>query len=412
MNKEQKRRVSVWTDFGKLEEVILHRPGKEMENLDPERLTELLFEDLPDLPQMQKDHDYFAKLLRDNDVKVHYIEELAGDLFDQRPDLKEPFVNKFLSESNLTPSITAIAKKWLMNLSSGKAMVDAMIAGATPEELGIKSDRSLILDPLPNILFQRDPFSTIGNGFMISNFTKSARKRESMFIDYIMRFHPDFTDATTYYKRTMPDSIEGGDVIVLNKQTILIGVSERTSAKAIQKLAAIIRSDSTTSFKHVYAITLPESRLFMHLDTVFAVVDYAKFIAHPILFADDIKLKITDYWPEMPITLSMSLREFLKFVLNTEPTIITCGDKSRLDAAREQWNEATNVLVIAPGKLIGYNRSPLTTAALRKSGVEVLEIPSSELIRGRGGPHCMAMPIRRAQTKCCPMPSNDCHSNC
>ena len=404
MNCIDKRRVSIWTDFGKLEEVIIHRPGEEMNHLDPERLSELLFEDLPELPTMQKHHDYFADLLRKNGVKVHYIEGLAADLFDKKPNLKLEFIDLFLKESNLSPEVSVAAKKYFLGFKSNKALVDAMIAGATPEALGIKSNESLAIDPLPNILFQRDPFSTIGNGFMISNFTKPARKRESMFIDYVMRFHPDFADATTYYKRTFPDSIEGGDVIVFNKSTVLVGVSERTEAKAIAKLATMLINDPTTSIKHVYAIHLPTSRLFMHLDTVLAIVDYGKFIAHPILFADNIKLKIVDYAVTPNKMLSMSLREFLTFLLNTPPVIIPCGGNSRLDAAREQWNEATNVLAIAPGKIISYNRSPLTINLLRQAGVEVLEIPATELIRGRGGPHCMSMPIRRAKTHCCAEP--------
>ncbi|WP_339022712.1 arginine deiminase [Spiroplasma endosymbiont of Crioceris asparagi] len=387
-------KIKVYSEIGKLNSVLLHRPGKEVENLTPELLERLLFDDIPFLKIARQEHDNFASVLKANGVKVYYIEELMAETIEQNPEIRSEFINKFVEEAN-------IDKKWkqqyleFITKMPNLEMVNEMIGGTMKIDLDTsnKEDYPFITDPLPNTLFQRDPFASSGKGIILNHMWSVTRNRETIFPEYVFKYHKDFKDTPLWYERDSKDNIEGGDVMVLNADTLVIGASQRTSLNAIEKLSKKILKEDT--FKQIIVLELPKSRAYMHLDTVFTNIDYDKFIAHPLIFDDENLFKIYKITENKKELLNQSLSELLKELIGKEPIIIKCGGEDKIAAGREQWNDGTNVLTIKPGVVIAYERNHKTISMLKDAGVKVLEVPSSELSRGRGGPRCMSMPIER-----------------
>ncbi|MDE5168715.1 arginine deiminase family protein, partial [Paenibacillus larvae] len=258
------------------------------------------------------------------------------------------------------------------------------------------------LDPMPNLYFTRDPAAAIGDGLSINKMREPARRRESLFMQYIMRYHPRFKDhdVPVWLDRDYEFPIEGGDELLLNDEVIAIGVSARTSAKAIERLAKNLFSRQDR-IRKVLAIEIPKCRAFMHLDTVFTMVDYGKFTIHPAIQRPegDMNIFILEKGADeesLQITRCTCLTKALKEALSLdELTLIPCGGGDAIASAREQWNDGSNTLAIAPGVVVTYDRNYVSNALLREHGIEVIEVPSSELSRGRGGPRCMSMPIVR-----------------
>ena len=256
----------------------------------------------------------------------------------------------------------------------------------------------MILDPLPNLYAPRDPFATIGNGVSLHKMYSVTRSRETIFGEYIFRYHPKYKKIKLYYDRDDSYSIEGGDIQVLDKNVIAIGISQRTEPDAIALLAKNIFADKQNNFKVILAIDIPDERSFMHLDTVMTRVDYKKFAVHSHVMdistiyeikpskSKELSIKKLD------MTLDKILEKYLKI---DKVELIKCGNGNRIAAEREQWSDGVNTLCIRPGVVITYDRNYVTNKTLRDHGIKVIEIPSCELSRGRGGPHCMSMALVR-----------------
>ncbi|MEI4802357.1 arginine deiminase [Bacillus sp. NPDC077411] len=406
-----KHPIHVTSEIGELQTVLLKRPGKEVENLTPDYLQQLLFDDIPYLPIIQKEHDYFAQTLRNRGVEVLYLETLAAEaLVDKK--LREEFVDRILKEGQADVNgAYQNLKEYLLSFSN-EEMVQKIMGGVRKNEIETSKKTHLYelmedhypfyLDPMPNLYFTRDPAASIGGGLTINKMREPARRRESLFMEYIIKHHPRFAshNVPVWLDRDYDFPIEGGDELILNEETIAIGVSARSSAKAIERLAKNLFSRQN-KIKKVLAIEIPKCRAFMHLDTVFTMVDYDKFTIHPAI--QDPKGNMNIYILEkgeseevLKITHRTSLTEALKEVLGlSELVLIPCGGGDAIASAREQWNDGSNTLAIAPGVVVTYDRNYVSNALLREHGIEVVEVLSSELSRGRGGPRCMSMPIVR-----------------
>lgn len=393
--------INVFSEIGKLRQVLLHRPGNELENLTPDLLEKLLFDDIPFEEVAVQEHDTFKKVFESNGVEVFYIEELVARTLDENPYLKNDFVDQFIAEAKVKKDYHDKYRKFLLKFSN-LDMVKHMIAGTKKFELRIKDDSNypFITDPLPNILFQRDPFASIGNGITIHKMWSETRNRETIFPDFVFNNNKMFKDQINfYYQRTDKYHIEGGDIMVLNATTLIIGLSQRTEMKAIKLVAERLFDDPDNTFNRIVVLDLPRTRAFMHLDTVFTNIDHATFIVHPLIFDYIDNFKIWEITTEGKERIKKSLQSYLSGLVQKKVTLIKCGGDDEIAAGREQWNDGTNVIVIEPGKVIAYARNHITIDLLKKAGIKVLTIPSSELSRGRGGPRCMSMPLIREDLK-------------
>ncbi|PEZ06170.1 arginine deiminase [Bacillus sp. AFS018417] len=406
-----KHPIHVTSEIGELETVLLKRPGKEIENLTPEYLQQLLFDDIPYLPIIQKEHDYFAQTLRNRGIEVLYLEKLAAEALVNK-ELREEFVDRILKEGQADVNIAhQTLKEYLLSFSN-EDLIQKIMGGVRKSEIETNKKAHLYelmeehypfyLDPMPNLYFTRDPAATIGEGLTINRMREPARRRESLFMEYIIKYHPRFAshNVPVWLDRDYKFPIEGGDELILNEETIAIGVSARSSAKAIERLAKNLFSRQN-KIKKVLAIEIPKCRAFMHLDTVFTMVDYDKFTIHPAIQGPkgNMNIYILEKGSDketLKITYRTSLTEALKEALGlSELVLIPCGGGDVIASAREQWNDGSNTLAIAPGVVVTYDRNYVSNALLREHGIEVVEVLSSELSRGRGGPRCMSMPIVR-----------------
>ena len=400
--------IHVTSEIGKLKTVMLHRPGREIENITPDSMYRLLFDDIPYLPIAQEEHDYFAQTLRDQGIEVLYFEKLAAEaLADQ--DVKEEFVDRMVAESGYAAGlIHDVLKEYLLAMNT-QDMVNKIFEGVLREEIDLPhmtlqqaaedTEWPFVMDPMPNAYFTRDPQASIGDGLSINRMTFPARQRESLITEYIIKHHPRFAGQVNVWRdRNHETHIEGGDELVLSDHVFAIGISQRTTADAIEDIAKNLFKKS--NYDTVIAIKIPHNHAMMHLDTVFTMIDYDKFTVHPAILDENGHV---DNWVLHPgkdgeITMEhhTDIKEVLKKALNKDDIdLIPTGNGDPIIAAREQWNDGSNTLAIAPGEVVTYNRNYVSNDLLRKHGILVHEVRSSELSRGRGGPRCMSCPIVR-----------------
>ncbi|MCE5576824.1 arginine deiminase [Staphylococcus pseudintermedius] len=407
----EKNPIQVNSEIGTLKTVLLKRPGKELENLVPDHLSGLLFDDIPYLKVAQEEHDKFAQVLRDEGVEVVYLEQLAAEAIADKA-VREQFIDDILAESQKTVLGHEKEIKALFKNLSDQELVDKIMAGMRKEEIQLEMNHLVeymddrypfYLDPMPNLYFTRDPQASIGRGMTINRMYWRARRRESIFMTYILAHHPRFKDADVpvWLDRNCPFNIEGGDELILSKEVLAIGISERTSAQAIERLARQILFDDQSTFTKVLAIEIPNSRSFMHLDTVFTMIDYDKFTMHAAIFKEENQMNIftiekDETKQDIRISHSSQLKQTLEDALHVDNIqFIPTGNGDAIDGAREQWNDGSNTLTIRPGVVVTYDRNYVSNQLLREHGVKVIEITGSELVRGRGGPRCMSQPLYR-----------------
>lgn len=402
--------IHVYSEIGKLKTVMLHRPGKELENLAPDILHRMLIDDIPYLKIVQEEHDAFAHVLRQQGIKVLYLEDLlAESLTDEK--VRRAFLDQLLDESSIKKQdpLHQLLLNYLQELPT-KEMVKTVIAGirksaihnSTPSlaDLAEDPDYPFYLDPMPNVYFTRDQQAAIGSGMTINRMTFRARRRESLFMETILKNHPDFKNATipVWRDRYHHGRLEGGDELVLNNHVLAVGISQRTSATAITDLAHNLFGHS--SYDTILAIKIPHNHAMMHLDTVFTMINYDQFTVHPFILDKAGKIDIYVLQPDdhngVKITEKNDLVQVLKENLHlSELDLIPTGGGDPIAAPREQWNDGSNTLAIAPGEVVTYDRNYVSNDLLRKHGIIVHEIRSSELSRGRGGPRCMSCPLIR-----------------
>jgi len=398
--------INVYSEIGKLKKVLLHRPGRELENLMPEYLDRLLFDDIPYLKIAQQEHDAFADIFSENGVEVVYLEDLVVESL-INDEVKSKFIDEYIKEAGIKDDREiCILREYFMSFPDEKDMVLKMMEGTRKSDIKgcrgpglvdfLSNQYPFIIDPMPNLYFTRDPFAAIGSGVSIHKMLTETRNRETIFGKYIFEYNPLYKGTKLFYDRTEDYSLEGGDILVLNKETLAVGISLRTNPNAIERFANLVLTEDS-SFKKVLAVDIPKSRAFMHLDTVFTMVDYDKFTIHPNIKSDIVVYVIKKIDGKLKIAEERgSLEEVLEKELNIDKVrLFKCGGDSVIDASREQWNDGSNTLCIAPGEVIVYSRNYVTNKILQEEGIKTHIMPSSELSRGRGGPRCMSMPLLR-----------------
>lgn len=396
-----------FSEIGKLNKVLLHRPGEELEALTPSTIERLLFDDIPYLKIAQEEHDKFANTLRANGVEVVYYVEEAGKAMSD-PAIQIQFVNDFLNLSKINSKGLRLAMTQFLLEMPPEEMVRKVIAGIKREEVAtkdatslmdlVKDDYPFVSDPMPNLYFTRDPGACVGEGINIHHMHTDARRRESLILKYIYKYSRDFAKEGDQQWYDLDDnfSIEGGDVLVLSKEMVAVGLSQRTTISGCENFARNLLKNS--DFKKVLAFDIPKSRAFMHLDTVFTMIDYDKFTIHPEIEGPLGVYEMTlDKNGELQFkSLKDELHKILALELGVPAVqLIRCGGGDLMAAQREQWNDGSNTLCIAPGTVVTYERNYVTNELLDKAGIKVLTVPSAELSRGRGGPRCMSCPVNR-----------------
>jgi arginine deiminase len=389
---------------------MLHRPGKELDRLTIDNKDELLFDDIIWLEEAQKEHDAFADLLRDNGVEVVYFRNCLSHVLGEDA-VRDSLLDEVLALEAIDVPLVSALKGVLMEASPSD-LAEILIAGLTKSEaleilppcrslvLRTMDDRDFLIHPLPNLYFQRDSYSFINSGVIISVMSFEARRKESLYARYIFKNHPYFKGIEFLFgdhpRDTYPYRIEGGDILVLSDSVVAIGISQRSAAGALQIVGKRIAEKA--GVKTVLAVDIPKSRATMHLDTVFTMVDYDAFTIYPEV-KDYIRIWQLEYSPDGEITSIMEhqrLGDCLKKVLNLNSIrFIETGGGDPVAAARDQWNDGTNTLAIAPGVVITYRRNVISNRVLQANGIKVFEIKGAELGRGRGGPRCMSMPLTR-----------------
>ena len=394
----------ITSEIGPLKRVLVHRPGIELARLTPENRERLLFDDILWLDRAQEEHDRMVELLRGAGAEVLYLRDmLAETLVDET--VRGNLIDRVVTPAVVGPRVSEHLRSELRTCEMER-LLDVLMGGVLRSELpdwgvdslfaGLMSDRHrAVIHPLPNLIFMRDNAAWIDGGLMFSILASPARRPESLLMSAMYRNHPQFkdTDRPIWYGDreydTFPGSIEGGDVLVIDERTVLIGSGERTAPAAVETVAE--RLFEAGQAERVIVASFPRERSFMHLDTVLTMVDVDTLNVFPRVLE---QMEVFILEPGMRVRQAETVVRALEEALDRSLRVVHTGNDA-IGSMREQWDDGNNTLAVAPGKVIAYARNVETNRRLEKAGIEVLELDASELCRGRGGSRCLTQPIWR-----------------
>lgn len=415
--------LNVNSEIGTLQKVIIHRPDEGIARISPKKAEELLFDDIVYLPQMKEEHDIFRRVLQNIMGKENVLDtqRLITEGFDASPEVKSDLISKVVDYEELPPNTV----DFLMGLDH-QSLTKVLITGYYAQ------DDHILFDPIPNFIFTRDIAVTIKDHVIITKAAKSARYRENLLTRFIFYSHPMFKnlsdegkiinlnhlDVFPPSKQGEVVSLEGGDVMMINDDFVLIGCSERTTDYAVKCVREALFAKGLV--KNVAQINIPDERFCMHIDTLFTIIDKDDIVCFKPIIFDGVSSNVKVYRQNGSQVVYDSVRNFFLSEINPNINFIFAGDGQSPYQEREQWTDGCNLVAVMPGVALTYDRNPKTEVALKKAGYEILHandfnrmvaegtidpktikktiitLPSNELSRARGGSHCMTCPLIRA----------------
>jgi arginine deiminase len=419
--------LNVTSETGKLKSVLVHLPGREIDIMIPPMMNQLLFDDILYGQVAREEHRRFQQLIRFVADDVYDIQDLLEEVFED-PDVKKLIIRDVARRHQLGRRVIG----WLGEQTPA-VLAEVMIGGIVREETSSGDLPMFELPPVPNNFFMRDPQIVIGDRVVISSMATDARDREALISHYVFKHHKQFRDRdVTWFdfadsETTVPlnrraPTIEGGDVLVANRELLIVGMTERTNKAGIEHVAHALR-DGGSPVRNIIVVELPKQRSFMHLDTVFTFTSPNECLIYPpvILPGGDQAARVTmidlskrsiEYSEQKSLLAALKKKGF-----DLQP--IYCGGDRPVDQQREQWTDGANAFALAPGIVLLYERNVRTAEELAKHGYHIvyeddlllgrtemetwtdkkyaLQIQGNELSRARGGPRCMTMPLEREE---------------